>query len=438
MSRSGGIGRTASHMVANSAHPEYLLLTSTVIGRRTFAHRITTPTRAIDWPAGDWADLEHTPITVPVPIAAALRAYLDQFGLVFGCFDFALDETEKWIFIEFTDRPGHGACICRLPHGRMAAVSASTTTELDANAARLRVELAQTLAEHNVLPDPGWREAVETVPRHRFVPGFYLPTEQRSAGGLTVWEPFTERTDTQGWLAAAYSDETLITQFDGDEPDWEHPTPRDGGAPTSSSTLPSLVMRMWADADVHDGHTVLEIGTGTGYSTGLGCERLGSDAVTSIEIDPHRLQQAADALHACGYAPGLAVADGLYGYRPYAPYDRIVAGCSVRTIPPAWLAQTRPGGKILTTLGGWLYGYARVLLTVGADGAASGPLLPGTISFMAARTHEAPTLGNPAHWSDLHRDDPRPARHAPERITAATDEAFLPGSSPNAPRRTPS
>ncbi len=300
-----------------------------------------------------------------------------------------------------------------------------STTAVDAEAARLRGQLAQVLADQLVLPDLGWRKAVEAVPRHRFVPGFYLPAEHRSGAGLTVWEPVTERTNPQRWLAAAYSDETLITQFDGDEPDWDHPTARDGGAPSSSSTLPSLVVQMWAEADVRDGQAVLEIGTGTGYSTALGCERFGSDAITSIEIDRHRLHQAAEALHSCGYTPDLAIADGLYGYWPCAPYDRVVAGCSVRAVPPAWLAQTRPGGKILTTLGGWLYGYARVLLTVGRDGLGTGPLLPGCVSFMAARTHEAPTLGNPTHWSSLHRDNPRPARHAPEQITAATDEGFF-------------
>ncbi|MEU3529065.1 ATP-grasp peptide maturase system methyltransferase [Streptomyces sp. NPDC038707] len=295
--------------------------------------------------------------------------------------------------------------------------------DLETDAARLREAMANALAAGGVLADPGWRAAVEKVPRHAFVPGFYLPADERDGQGLTVWEPVTAELDYGRWLAAAYSDATLITQFDGDEPDWSSPTVRHGGAPTSSSTLPSLVVRMWQDADVQEGHTVLEIGTGTGYSTALACERLGSGEVTSIEVDPHRLDRAASALYSLGYTPTLAVADGLYGYWPEASFDRIVAACSFRAVPPALLAQARPGGKILLTLSGWLYGYARVLLTVAKDGTAEGQLLGGTVSFMSARTHAAPAFGNPAHWAGV-PETSRAARHSPERITAATDEAF--------------
>ncbi|WP_205719591.1 hypothetical protein [Actinomadura geliboluensis] len=172
---------------------------------------------------------------------------------------------------------------------------------------RLRAELAGLLAAD----DRAWREAVGAVPRHRFIPGFYADSGERSRDGLTVWEPVTEAIDRARWLTAVYSDTTLITQFDGDETDWDRPAPRTGGAPTSSSTLPSLVVRMWADADVRNGQNVLEIGTGTGYSTALACERLGdSGDVTSVEVDGHRLSRAAAALYECGYAPDLAVAAG--------------------------------------------------------------------------------------------------------------------------------
>ncbi|MGW4995407.1 ATP-grasp peptide maturase system methyltransferase [Streptomyces mirabilis] len=296
--------------------------------------------------------------------------------------------------------------------------------DLETDSARLREAMAKALAENGVLADPAWKEAVEAVPRHRFVPGFYLPADDRDGQGLTIWEPVTAELDYGRWLSAAYSDTTLITQFDADEPDWKQPATRHGGAPTSSSTLPSLVLRMWADADVQEGHTVLEIGTGTGYSTALACERLGSADVTSIEVDPHRLETAASAIYGCGYTPTLAVADGLYGYWPEASFDRIVAACSFRAVPPALLAQARPGGKILLTLSGWLYGYARVLLTVDGNGTAEGQLLPGTVSFMSARTHAAPAFGNPAHWAAGLPQRSRRTPHSPERITAASEEAF--------------
>lgn len=72
----------------------------TVVGQRVFAQRIAAPDGALDWRRGDWDQLVHAPITVPSPIMGALRRYLASFGLVFGCFDFALtgdgDAVEDW------------------------------------------------------------------------------------------------------------------------------------------------------------------------------------------------------------------------------------------------------------------------------------------------------------------------------------------------------
>ncbi|MFD8527833.1 ATP-grasp ribosomal peptide maturase [Streptosporangium canum] len=77
----------------------------TVIGQRVFASRITVPDDTLDWRSGDWDELGYDPIPVPEPIADALHAYLHHFGLVFGCFDFALEAasgqaSERWTFIE--------------------------------------------------------------------------------------------------------------------------------------------------------------------------------------------------------------------------------------------------------------------------------------------------------------------------------------------------
>lgn len=76
----------------------------TVVGRRLFAQRITTPDRLLDWRRGDWDELQHTPVPVPPAIEAALHRYLAWFGLTFGCFDFALtgdgDDPRHWVWIE--------------------------------------------------------------------------------------------------------------------------------------------------------------------------------------------------------------------------------------------------------------------------------------------------------------------------------------------------
>ncbi|MGX1885441.1 ATP-grasp ribosomal peptide maturase [Streptomyces sp. NPDC055287] len=76
----------------------------TVVGRRVFAQQLAAPDGALDWRRGNWDDLIHAPITVPPPIEAALHSYRAAFGLVFGCFDFALtgdgDDPDHWTFIE--------------------------------------------------------------------------------------------------------------------------------------------------------------------------------------------------------------------------------------------------------------------------------------------------------------------------------------------------
>lgn len=76
----------------------------TMVGDRVFAQLISTPDGVLDWRQGDWGDLAHASIVVPASIEAALRRYLDAFGLVFGCFDFALtgdgEDPGRWVWIE--------------------------------------------------------------------------------------------------------------------------------------------------------------------------------------------------------------------------------------------------------------------------------------------------------------------------------------------------
>jgi Protein-L-isoaspartate(D-aspartate) O-methyltransferase (PCMT) len=79
--------------------------------------------------------------------------------------------------------------------------------------------------------------------------------------------------------------------------------------------------------------------------------------------------------------------DGQGGYPAGAPYDRIVATCSVPAIPAEWLAQAAPGAVIVVDVRGKI-GGTLARLTVDADGTATGRFLPLTSSFMWLRHTE--------------------------------------------------
>ncbi|MFH8582462.1 ATP-grasp peptide maturase system methyltransferase [Streptomyces zaomyceticus] len=252
-------------------------------------------------------------------------------------------------------------------------------------AQHLRTQLLNELTAVGVLRTDEWKAAAGAVARHDFLRGGFF----RNAGGA-AWEPVLQ--DDPGWLEACYRDESLVTQIAGTilPQDIRGQILRE---PTSSSTLPSLVLRMLEDLQVKPGMHVLEIGTGTGYSTAVLATRLGDDLVTSIEYDSDVAGRAGAALWEQGIHPTLVTGDGLLGHAEGGPYDRIIATCGIKTVPAAWMEQTQPGGLILATIGGWLHASELARLTVHEDGTASGPLLGGQVSFMLARPQSPPPLG---------------------------------------------
>ncbi|MDP9847458.1 ATP-grasp peptide maturase system methyltransferase [Streptosporangium lutulentum] len=247
-------------------------------------------------------------------------------------------------------------------------------------AAKLRLALADQVGS------PGWHEALEAVPREPFLgEAVYRVDETRA----DQWSPVHRAEVTEEeWLTLAYTDATWVTQVAGVLA--EDATGIVTGSPSSSSTFPSLVVLMLEAAQISEGDRVLEIGTGTGYSTSLMCQRLGQEAVTSIEYDSKVADRARKAIAEVGYAPTLVVGDGLHGYDENAEYDRLIATCSVRTIPAAWMRQVRKGGTITAPIWGWMSGVAFAHLTLADEGSASGHFLKEDLYFMTARSHLPP------------------------------------------------
>ncbi|MEU6080774.1 methyltransferase domain-containing protein [Streptomyces sp. NPDC047108] len=231
-------------------------------------------------------------------------------------------------------------------------------------AAAARSALVRAIAAEGLLADPAWRAAFEDVPRHLFVPSYYLPVrdgfEQLSYGDP---DPGVRAR----WLSGAYADTPLAIEA------------RDGEL-ISSSSQPSLMAQMLEVLDVRDGHSVLEIGAGTGYNAALLSHRLGAERVTTVELDREITESARGHLAAAGYRPEVVSGDGAHGCPARAPYDRILATCGLRSVPHAWLEQCRPGGLVVTPLATGL-----LRLRVRGAGQAEGRFLNTSAYFVPLR-----------------------------------------------------
>jgi protein-L-isoaspartate O-methyltransferase len=257
---------------------------------------------------------------------------------------------------------------------------------------------ARVLARQVTHPVSRWHEPVAATARHQFIPRWWAPA-------AAAWELRDGPADPEAWLAAAYRDQTLVTRVGPQHADLAPPPGQAEGLPTSSGTLPGLVVRMYQHGQIADGMDVLDVGTGPGYGTALLCRRLGARHVTSIDIDPYLIEAAATRLVAVGHQPQLVTADAT-GPLP-GSYDRIISMTSVRPVPVSWLAALRPGGRIVTTLTGTT---AILTADLQPDGTALGRLERDWAGFMPARHGpDYPPDNRPASHHDA--EPARPGRY---------------------------
>ena len=172
--------------------------------------------------------------------------------------------------------------------------------EIAADARRLVKYMDKnTLSEHVM-------HAMATVPRHLFV-----PPEKRSR---------------------AYEN---------------RPLPIGYGQTISQPYIVALMTDLLAPAA---DHSVLEIGTGSGYQAAVLAELV--KQVYSIEIIDPLGQRATRTLKELGYNNVTTrIADGYDGWPEHAPFDSIIVTAAISHIPPPLIRQLKNGGTMIIPVG---------------------------------------------------------------------------------------
>lgn len=235
-----------------------------------------------------------------------------------------------------------------------------------------------------------WAPTFAAVDRAAFLPDLMWPYDMKTRASV----PVDRREDPDAWYAAADSNVPIVTQWD----DGAHLGPGPGKLSTSSSSMPSVVYSLLQDLGVEQGMRVLDVGTGTGETAGALFHRLGPGDVTTIEVDGLVSGAAHERLCRHGLYPEVVVGDGFEGHPDTAPYDRILATVGIRSVPTAWIEQSRPGGVILAPWG-TLFCNADAMVRLKVTGeVAMGPFTR-SVEFMKLRAQRGPEIAHDAYLS---------------------------------------
>ncbi len=114
-------------------------------------------------------------------------------------------------------------------------------------------------------------------------------------------------------------------------------------------------------------HSVLEVGTGSGYQAAILAEIVAR--VYSIEIVQVLAVAAEKSLRELQYQNiEIRIGDGYKGWPEKAPFDAIVVTAAAPQVPEALLAQLKAGGKMVIPVGAAGGTQELLLITKDADG----------------------------------------------------------------------
>jgi protein-L-isoaspartate(D-aspartate) O-methyltransferase len=127
-----------------------------------------------------------------------------------------------------------------------------------------------------------------------------------------------------------------------------HPLPIGAGQTISQPYIVALSADLLAPKP---GDVVLEVGTGSGYQAAVLAEIV--QQVHSIELIESLGRTAASRLAELGYRNvEVRIGDGYAGWPEKAPFDGIVVTAAAPQVPPALVAQLKPGARMVVPVGG--------------------------------------------------------------------------------------
>ena len=122
-----------------------------------------------------------------------------------------------------------------------------------------------------------------------------------------------------------------------------------------TNSQPRTVEAMLRLLDVQRGQRVLDVGSGSGWTTALLAHLVGpAGSVVGVEIEPTLVEFGAANLAATDqpWASIRAAAPDLLGVPDHAPYDRILVSAEPSSLPRALVDQLGEGGRLVIPVRG--------------------------------------------------------------------------------------